>query len=119
LAELCDEVLGSIGAAGAPGAKLEAARTRGSTTSAIGLSHAQGQKLTWRLQFVMSPLPRNQDIACAVMGSTILGVRSCKTMKIIGALYPGAKFPCSSSEFPCYALGISLFRFAGNFALAH
>ncbi len=34
-------------------------------------------------------------------------------------LYPGAKFPCSSSEFPCYALGISLFRSAGNFALVH
>jgi hypothetical protein len=36
LAELGDEVFGSIGAAGAPGAKLEAARTRGSTKSAIG-----------------------------------------------------------------------------------
>jgi hypothetical protein len=36
LAELCDEVLGSIGAAGPPGAKLEAARTPGSTRSAIG-----------------------------------------------------------------------------------
>jgi hypothetical protein len=34
-------------------------------------------------------------------------------------LYPGAKFPCLSSEFPCYALGISLFHFAGNFALAY
>lgn len=29
------------------------------------------------------------------------------------------KFPCSPSEFPCYALGISLFRSKGNFALAH
>ena len=88
-----------------------------------------GQKLTWRLQFVMSPLPPRSDIACAVMGSTILRVRSCKTMKIIfraphpiaelRRLYPGGKFPCSSSEFPCYVLGICLFRSAGNFTLAH
>jgi hypothetical protein len=73
-----------------------------------------GQKLTWQLQFLVSPLPPQSDIACAVMGSTILGVRCCKTMKMIfraphpqlnfGALYPGAKFPCSSSEFPCFGL---------------
>ncbi len=84
-----------------------------------------GQKLTWRLQFVMSPLPPKSDIACAVVGSTILGVqdnenhlpRAPPTAEL-RRLWPGAKFACSSSEFPCYALGISLFRSAGNFALA-
>ncbi len=86
---------------------------------------ALGQKLTWRLQFVMSPLPPKSDIACAVMGSTIPGVRSCKTMKIIfraphqqlncGACtlernFPVRRrnFPVTRLEFPCFAArGIS------------
>ena len=41
--KLGDEVLGSIGAAGAPGAKLEAARTRGSTDPRSVEVTAQGQ----------------------------------------------------------------------------
>ena len=66
-------------------------------------------------------MPTKSDIACAVMGSTILEVRSCKTMKIIfraphRQLNCGARtlqrnfpvccrnFPVTRSEFPCFAL---------------
>jgi hypothetical protein len=83
-----------------------------------------GQKRTRRLQFVMSAPPP----------------KAAHCLRGYGIHYPGSavvqdnenhlprapptaelrrlKFPCSSSEFPCYALGISLFRSAGNFALA-